>query len=965
LALGGSAWGVEGSESIQGLISHWKFDEGQGSIAYDSVGGNDGWLVSSPVWTGGIIDGALDFDGVDDYVDVGDPIDGSLDFGAADSFSISAWVKTTDENGQIVYKKRCTGVGGYYKEGYRLRLSFGHPYFGIEDTSNNGISILGDTMVTDDQWHHVVTVRDTATNKLYLYLDGSPDAIPVTDITIGTLATDRSLEIGRADATVSPGLSYHAGKIDDVRIYNRALSPEEIQQLYLPGAGPVSHWKFDEGQGLIAYDSAGNNDGTIYRAEWTTGIIDGALDFDGVDDYVSVPDDSSLDFTSGQSFSVATWFRIEAGDASGQPILQKYSNSNRSGYALFGNSGSVSGRIAFVTWGTGEIFVLDEGEYNDGNWHYAVGVRNQYSGIIQLYINGVEVDTNNEPTRSLANSANLSIGTNWTGNSDYHGKIDDVRIYNRALSAEEIQQLYQGEFADLVGLEIVGPDEVAENFRAGYKAIAYYDNDSTKDVTNSALWAVEPDTYASINRNGILTTKDIVKDQSATILASYTKGDVTFDAEKAIDILAICPTGTALQFDGVDDYVDVGDIGVTGDWTVEFWAKLDTVAPSIQYPIGTGLGAATRPAGIFMAYSKAEAGRWGIYDGVSYHVGSVVSAGVWYDVAVTKSGTTYTLYLNGNFENDVSLADIDISNLQIGRRSDNRWYVDGLIDEVRIYNRALSAEEIQANMHRRLAGDEPNLVGYWDFDEGEGQIVYDLSGNGNDGHLGSTPKPDVRDPAWVKSYAPVGICTPYQIATKAAERALERKLALLEELLGTLAEEWTAYEAFEELLESGDYGDLNKGDIVTAKQKIRSAIQHQEQAIDALEKSIEKLKDALSALGYEPEPPVPNQPPNVNITNPQDGAVFDSYQTIEIEANAWDVDGSVVKVEFFANGSKIGEDNDGTDGWKTNWYDLPVGTYILTAKATDNDGAAATSPAVRITVHGAPPPPPPPGSPPV
>ena len=88
----------------------------------------------------------------------------------------------------------------------------------------------------------------------------------------------------------------------------------------------------------------------------------------------------------------------------------------------------------------------------------------------------------------------------------------------------------------------------------------------------------------------------------------------------------------------------------------------------------------------------------------------------------------------------------------------------------------------------------------------------------------------------------------------------------------------------------------------------------------------------------------------MTITNPQDGAVFSPYQTIEIEANAWDVDGSVVKVEFFADGSKIGEDNDGTDGWKNNWYDHPVGSYSLTAKATDNDGAATTSPAVGITV---------------
>jgi hypothetical protein len=136
--------------------------------------------------------------------------------------------------------------------------------------------------------------------------------------------------------------------------------------------------------------------------------------------------------------------------------------------------------------------------------------------------------------------------------------------------------------------------------------------------------------------------------------------------------------------------------------------------------------------------------------------------------------------------------------------------------------------------------------------------------------LGSTPNADSSDPAWVDSDAPVGVCSSYQIATMTTERAIERKTALLEELLAALGEEWAGYEALEELLESGDYGDLNKGDIVTAKQKIHSATQHEEQAIDALEKSIEKLQDALSALGYEPEPtPSPGKAIN---PNPADGA---------------------------------------------------------------------------------------------
>ena len=101
----------------------------------------------------------------------------------------------------------------------------------------------------------------------------------------------------------------------------------------------------------------------------------------------------------------------------------------------------------------------------------------------------------------------------------------------------------------------------------------------------------------------------------------------------------------------------------------------------------------------------------------------------------------------------------------------------------------------------------------------------------------------------------------------------------------------------------------------------------------------------------------------MTITKPQNGAEFNPDQKIEIEADAWDYDGSVAMVEFFADGSKIGEDNDGADGWTTNWYDHPEGTYNLTAKATDNDGAATTSPSVGIMVVEKPRPPTPPTPP--
>jgi len=96
----------------------------------------------------------------------------------------------------------------------------------------------------------------------------------------------------------------------------------------------------------------------------------------------------------------------------------------------------------------------------------------------------------------------------------------------------------------------------------------------------------------------------------------------------------------------------------------------------------------------------------------------------------------------------------------------------------------------------------------------------------------------------------------------------------------------------------------------------------------------------------------------VKITKPENGAEFYDYETIEIEADASDDDGEVVKVEFFANGNKIGEDNYGSDGWKTNWEgDHALGSYNLTTKATNDNGATTVSLAVAIRIDGGEPPP--------
>ncbi|NIP25719.1 MAG: hypothetical protein GWN67_15480 [Phycisphaerae bacterium] len=432
------------------------------------------------------------------------------------------------------------------------------------------------------------------------------------------------------------------------------------------------------------------------------------------------------------------------------------------------------------------------------------------------------------------------------------------------------------EYKEFVGLEIIGPREVAENFSAGYKAIAFYDDDRTRDVTNLALWAVEPNIAANIDEKGVLTTKDVTEEQSVTILTSYSEGDVTFDADKVVNIFPAFP-GAALYFDGVDDYVEIPDsdsLNPTNEITISFWVYHNGCAgiykyafcPNQRYSPGNSrsyyliVNNGTNQV-VLRIHSTASTGD-------SFYSNNAVGLNEWHHVTGTFNRGKAEIYIDGELDNSTTMSVSSIMDddhpLFIGGLwsycGADHWVsgLVGIIDEVAIYNRALSAEEIQARISRHLTGEEPGLVGYWDFDEGQGQVVYDLSGNGNHGCLGGDPcAVEESDPMWIESDAPIGICSFYQIATVFTGNAVERKTALLEELPAVLDQEWTVYEALVEWLESGDYGDLNYGDIVTAKQKIHSAIQHEEQSILALEQSVEKLKDALSSLGYEL--PVSNQ----------------------------------------------------------------------------------------------------------
>ena len=100
--------------------------------------------------------------------------------------------------------------------------------------------------------------------------------------------------------------------------------------------------------------------------------------------------------------------------------------------------------------------------------------------------------------------------------------------------------------------------------------------------------------------------------------------------------------------------------------------------------------------------------------------------------------------------------------------------------------------------------------------------------------------------------------------------------------------------------------------------------------------------------------PPPNQPPTVSLTSPAAGATFTAPATIAFAASASDSDGTIAKVEFFSGTTLLGTDT--TAPYQFSWSNVPVGTYVLKAVATDDDGAVTSSSTVTVTVSSTPPP---------
>ncbi len=200
--------------------------------------------------------------------------------------------------------------------------------------------------------------------------------------------------------------------------------------------GMVSHWLLDENSGTTAIDFVGGNNASLNgTAAWapTEGQVDGAVRLDGPGSYLSIGNESNFDFTN--AMTVACWIKPDTFDATWQAFVCKGDNSWR-----LHRSGDTN-QVNFACTGLSQLDVTGTTDVNDGQWHHIAGI---YDGAnLYVYVDG-NLDASVASTGQIANTGDpVFIGSNASmSNREFKGLIDDVCIFNRALTADEIASLY-------------------------------------------------------------------------------------------------------------------------------------------------------------------------------------------------------------------------------------------------------------------------------------------------------------------------------------------------------------------------------------------------------------------------------------------------------------------------------------------------------------------------------------------
>lgn len=661
-----------------GLKGYWKFDESSGTTAYDSSGkGNNGILNNGPSRISGYKGNALSFDGSNDIVTV--THSSNLAF-MASSFTVCAWVfiDSSTNTGIRPIIRKDANIPNVYNDANRRGFSFatsasgstwscgpyepGHPVFALVKGDNDLNPRAVSSKALSSGWHLMVGMFDTDVDSIFLYIDGVKDTSVYAPIDC-SMENDSNLEIGGL-VTGGDCESFFNNKIDEVRVYDRALTSQEVCELsgmsecFDPSQGLLAHYEFNGN----ANDASGNNyNGTLNGAIVTTDRCDEtnkALNFDGIDDNIELGQQINL---GTSDFTLSALIKPNVIDTSCRHIITKGLTSTGTpsevGFGLL----FMNGKLCFFVNGSipktgisGVTIPVDE-------WSYVTGVRDGHN--LYLYVNGVLVGTATDPVVTNTNSnIPLNIGSASFTEAPYrryffNGKIDDIRIYNRALSGQEISKL--SEIHECI-------------FNPSQGLLAHYPfNGNANDVSGNSLSGTVNGATPALSKSGT--------------------------------------QNGALSFDGTDDNVELGqsiNFG-TNNFTLCALVKPNFInstgyhhiltkgvtSSGVPSEVGYSLMIRTGKLCFFVFGGEPKRGVMDI----------AIPVNEWSFITAVRNGTKLSVYMNGvlvgtaidsYLTNTNSNLPLNFASGAYGDSPTRRYFFNGVLDEIRVYNQALEAWQI-------------------------------------------------------------------------------------------------------------------------------------------------------------------------------------------------------------------------------------------------------------------------------
>lgn len=447
-----------------------------------------------------------------------------------------------------------------------------------------------------------------------------------------------------------------------------------------------------------------------------------AVRFSGTNDYVSIPHAAAL---NAFPITITAWIKTARISSDVDGVVSKYLDASGNGYSLNMRNGNLYAWYARTPSAgvTGIPYGVDGGFIADGQWHHIAFVVSAGGGW--LYVDGnlrasagwfgsAGATTTSEP---------LQFGRYATYGNSFLGELDEITLWNRALTAAEINYL---KHRRLQGTE----DGLLGYWRA---------NEGSGGVLNSSA----PGAFHGniVNQLGWVNSFAAV---------------------------ALNPVATnCLRFNGSGGFVQVAHDNALNAYplTATAWFRTTDANPAFVGIVSKYVDASGNGWAIGVQGGKLRGFYYRSFAAAALDVvgAPTISDGGWHHVAMVVDASGGALYLNGTLIGSSAWtgsagAPTSLEPLQIGRYHTSPLHFQGTIDEVTVWGRALSPAELQNGRNLPLAGNETGLVAYWRLDDGSSTTTSDSSGNGRHGTL-------LNSPVWTGSTAYLGDGSVHLIAS--------------------------------------------------------------------------------------------------------------------------------------------------------------------------------------------------------